>query len=117
MEQIDPRIGTKCQPVHLMVLDTEQESAEITFDVDYCIFKIAPLTITGLAAAVTIELLVNGRPVFLNGSQILLTFPDEEFVWMCVLAGGARKISLRLSAVTTDDVEFVVTGYDPVVTR
>jgi len=116
MEQIDPRIGVRSEPEHIIVLNTASESDEVDFGAEWCTFKIAPLVSTGLAAAVTIELLVNGRPVFVNGSQVMFTFPDEDFVWMAVVVGGARKISLRLSAVTTADVEFTVVGYDNVVT-
>lgn len=117
MEQIDPRKYIKGAPHRLTLLDTESETDEVELENDYAILKIAPEDSTGIAAAATIELLLNGRPVFVNNSQIILTFPDEDFVWLAIVVGGARKISLRFSGVATADVIFTVIGYEAAVTE
>lgn len=115
MEQVDPRKYIKGDTLLLTLLDTETETDEIDLGAEYAVLKIAPVDSTGIAAAATIELLLNGRPVFVNNSQILLTFPDEDFVWFAIVVGGARKISLRFSGAATGDVIFQVTGYEEAV--
>lgn len=112
MEKIDPRKYIRGTTYEITLLDTESETDEIDLGREFAIIKIAPIDSTGIASGATIELLLNGRPVFVNNNQITLTFPDEDFVWFAVPVGGGRKVSLRFSAVATADVVFQVTGYE-----
>lgn len=111
-ELVDPRKYIRGETRTLILLDTESVTDEIDLEREFAILKIAPLDSTGIAAGATIELLLNNRPVFVNNSQIILTFPDEDFVWYAIVVGGARYVSLRFSGVATADVHFQVTGYE-----
>jgi len=91
---------------------TENTAANAAiFDGEYTSFKIAPVDATGIPAAATITLLINGRPALENTALISITYPNEAFVWVIDLNAAADKIGVRLSAAATADVIFQVTGY------
>ena len=83
----------------------------ITFDREYRYFKIAPVSITGLPAAVDINFLVNGRQLVANGVEVDMTHPDADFVWTLDAGAPVNDVSISIGVAATADVVFQITGY------
>lgn len=112
MDFRNPTIFKASDTKRATIADTETISDEVVFNKRYAFFKITPMDDTGIPAAADIELLENGKVVISGTAQVMMTYPDEDFIWYAILIGGADKISLRLSAAATADIVFQVTGFE-----
>jgi hypothetical protein len=108
----NPRTFIQEQTKRITILDTADSSDEAIFNRRFAFFVITPLTVTGFAAATTIDLLVNSKLVLVNDGTMQMIYPNRDFIWYITLLGGADSLSLELGDVAIADIVFQITGYE-----
>lgn len=108
----NPRTFVQGSTQQISIANGQTQSSEATFGRQFSVFKIASVDATGIPTNASIELMVNGRVIYVNDTQILMLHPGEDFVWVVTVMAGADKISVRLGSVTTQAVALQITPYE-----